>query len=175
MWHRKTLEDLYYFRVRDSVASFCASEEGRELLETKLPFTESERYEELKDLSRNWETVLTSSSGTGLKGWEKLHSFLKILSVEGTTLEQEQLYAVYEFAFSALDIIESINRCSKTLSIKKLLALTESLNKSELSLILSEISKVLDKDGQLKDLPQLREIRASIKSLQGEIAAALKK
>jgi DNA mismatch repair protein MutS2 len=175
MWHRKTLEDLYYFRVRDSVASFCASEEGRELLETKLPFTESERYEELKDLSRNWETVLTSSSGTGLKGWEKIHSFLKILSVEGTTLEQEQLYAVYEFAFSALDIIESINRCSKTLSIKKLLALTESLNKNELSLILSEISKVLDKDGQLKDLPQLREIRASIKNLQGEIAAALKK
>lgn len=52
MWHKKTLEDLAYFRIRDTIAGFCAGEESQELLKTKLPFTETEKIEELKNLSR---------------------------------------------------------------------------------------------------------------------------
>ena len=50
MWHKKTLEDLAYFRIRDTIAGFCAGEESQELLKTKLPFTETEKIEELKNL-----------------------------------------------------------------------------------------------------------------------------
>lgn len=175
MWHKKTLEDLAYFRIRDTIAGFCAGEESQELLKTKLPFTETEKIEELKNLSREWDTILNSKSSFSIKSWNPVHSFFKILRVEGTTLDREQLFAILQFATSALNAEETINTASKTLSVKKLHSLSQTLPKNELLAVKNEISRVLDKDGQLKDLPVLREIRAKIAQLHSEIAGALKK
>lgn len=173
--HVKTLEDLAYFRIRDDVARFCASEEAMELLKQRQPFTDSVQIEELKDLSREWDRILNSKSACSIKGWESIHSFLKVLKVEGSTLELHQLFAILQFTTSALDTITSINSASKTISLKKLLAISEVLPESELSACKNEISRVIDKDGQLKDLPVIREIKAKISSIRSEIDSALKK
>ena len=175
MWHQKTLEDLAYFRIRDSIAGFCAGEESRELLKTKLPLTQTDKIEELKTLSREWERILNAKTNAAIKGWEPVHSFLKFLKVEGTTLEQNQIFAVFQFVNSALSAEEAINLASKTLSVKHLLSLCQTMSLSELRAVQNEISRVLDKDGQLKDLPALREIRANIARIHAEIAGALKK
>ncbi len=175
MWHQKTLEELAYFRIRDTIAGFCAGEESSQLLKTKLPLTQTDKIEELKNLSREWERILNTKTNAQIKGWEPIHSFLKFLKVEGTTLEQSQIFAVLQFATSALEAENAINLASKTLSVKKLLSLAQTLNLQELSAVKNEISRVLDKDGQLKDLPVLRQIRANIARLHTEIASALKK
>ena len=173
--HTKTLEDLAYFRIRDSVARFCVSKEAMELMQQKQPLTDSVQIEELKDYSREWERILTGKNSSSLKGWDEIHGLFKILRVEGATLEQQQLFALMQFAFSATDAAASINALSKTISIKKLLALSETLPVSELTVCSNELNRVLDKDGQLKDLPVLREIRARIASIRGEIDSALRK
>ena len=51
--HRKTLEDLAYYRIREEIAGNCASEEGREELLRREPMTseKKERIDELKTLS----------------------------------------------------------------------------------------------------------------------------
>lgn len=175
MWHKKTLEDLAYFRIRDTIANFCAGEESQQLLMTKLPFTDEERIEELKDLSREWNAILNSKISFSVKSWNPVHHLFKFLRVEGTTLEQEQIFAILQFADSALTAQETINTASKTLSVKKLLSLSQTLPAGELSAVKSEIHKILDKDGQLKDLPVLREIRSNLARLHTEIASALKK
>lgn len=175
MWHKKTLEDLAYFRIRDTIANFCAGEESQQLLMTKLPFTDEERIEELKDLSREWNAILNSKISFSVKSWNPVHHLFKFLRVEGTTLEQEQIFAILQFADSALTAQQAINAASKNLSVKKLLTLSTLLPSGELSAVKEEILRVLDKDGQLKDLPILREIRSSIARLHTEIASALKK
>ena len=122
MWHKKTLEDLAYFRIRDTIAQFCAGEESRQLLMTKLPFTDEERIEELKSLSLEWSAILNSKVSCSVKGWNPIHPLFKILRVEGTTLEQEQIFSILQFADSALTAQETINTASKSLSVKKLLS-----------------------------------------------------
>jgi len=175
MWHRKTLEDLSYFKVRDTVASFCSSQEACELLKTKLPFTDSQKIDELKTLSREWEKLLTDNSSIKLNGWDNVHPFLKILRTQGSTLEQNQFYALLTFTDSTLKIITTINTASKKITIKNLLSLTQKLPQTQLSTVNAEISKIIDKDGNIKDIPALREIKEKIAHLHTEISSALKK
>ncbi len=175
MWHHKTLEELAYFRVRNSISLHTSSEEAKDLFQQKLPLTSSEEIEELKTLSREWERVLTSKNASSIKSWEPVHTYFKVLKAEGSTLEQEQIYSILQFCQSALLCIQTLNAASKTVSIKHLLELSETLPATDLTAVDNEISRILDKDGQLKDLPVLREIRQKIASIRNEIDSALKK
>ena len=40
LMNEKTLEEIDYFRIRDEIAAFCLSEEGKYYLLTRLPFTD---------------------------------------------------------------------------------------------------------------------------------------
>ncbi|WP_147615953.1 endonuclease MutS2 [Treponema pectinovorum] len=175
MWHTKTLEDLAYFRIRDSIAVFCVASESQELFKQKLPLTDLSKIEELKDLSREWELTLTKNPSLAVKPWESIHSFFKILKVQGATLDQEQFYAILTFTLSASFFALSISEVSKELNIKNLLCLSQKLPISEAEQVRDEILKVLTKDGKLKDLQILKEIRNQIAVLHSEIAGALKK
>lgn len=175
MWHTKTLEDLAYFRLRDSISIFCASSESQELFKQKLPLTDSSKIEELKDLSREWELLLTKNQSLSIKTWEPIHSFFKILKVEGATLEQEHFSAILRFSLSTSFFVACIKEESKKLNIKKLLTLSEKLPIKDIEQVTDEILKILTKDGKLKDLPILKEIRNKISLLHSEIAGALKK
>ncbi len=176
--HKKTLEQLEFYRVRDEIANFCASEESAQHLKGREPLTsdKSERIEELKGLCREWNVLLQGDFSSSIKSWPQIHTFLKVLSVEGASLEQEQFYSLLQFCASALTAAEKINTGSKSLPIKKLLALSEKIDASSLSSCSNEISRIVDpRDGSLKDIPALRAIKEKISQIQKEIASALKK
>ncbi len=175
--HRKTLEDLAYYRIREEIAGNCASEEGREELLRREPLTseKKERIDELKTLSSQWQKAITSKNPVRLSSWEKIGTFLKVLKAEGSTLEQEQHYAILNFAKSALDIYSSVKTASKEIAMKDLSDLMEKLPYSELQQAVNAISRIIDNDGNLKDIPALREIRQKIATINAEINSALKK
>lgn len=175
--HKRTLEQLDYYRIRDTIAQYCVSEEGRNALLKREPFTLSQidQINSLKSLSSQWQKAILSKSPVRLHSWNPVFSFLKLLQAEGTTLEQEQLYSLWQFASSALDIYAVIKTSSAELSLKNLLDLAETLPYSSLEQTQSTVSRIIDKDGNLKDLPVLREIRANIARINAEIKAALKK
>uniref|UniRef100_UPI00388D74ED endonuclease MutS2 n=1 Tax=Treponema sp. TaxID=166 RepID=UPI00388D74ED len=175
--HKRTLEQLDYYRIRDTIANFCVSEEGKNALLRREPFTQkdTEEINSLKTLSSQWQKAVQSKNPVRLHSWPEIYSFLKLLQAEGTTLEQQQLYALYLFANSALDLYSSVKTSSAELSLKNLLDLAETLPYTALENSVSIISRILDKDGNLKDLPVLREIRAKIAQINTEIKAALKK
>lgn len=175
--HRRTLEELDFYRIRETITGFCVSEEGKKLLQRREPFTseQKEEMDRLKVLGSQWQSVLNSKTPFSLRSWPEIHSFLKVLKAEGSTLQQDQLYAIFEFAESATDVYASVKSASKELSIKSLLDLSEKLPFSQLSQCSQAISRIIDKNGQLKDIPVLREIKARISSIQAEINSALKK
>ena len=177
MWHKKTLEQLDYYRLRETIAGFCVSEEGKSSLLKREPFTREqiEEINHLKTLSSQWQRAICSKNPIRLHSWQEIHSFLKQLQVEGSTLEQQQLYALYLFSESALDLYSSVKTVSAELSLKALLDTAETLPYSVLEQTQNVISRIIDKNGELKDLPALREIRAKIAQINGEIKAALKK
>lgn len=175
--HRRTLEELDYYRIRDAIAGRCVSEEGKYKLSKREPFT-SENMEDVsryKSLSSQWQTAIRSKNPIHLHGWLPLYPFIKLLKAEGTTLEHEQHYALMGFCDSALDLYSSVKTASTELSLKSLLDLCETLPYSTLQQVYSIISRILDKDGNLKDIPSLREIKAKIASIKAEINSALRK
>lgn len=74
--HDKTLEELAYFRIRDQIASFCASEESYEVFIHKKPLTDFEQIESLKSLGREWSTILNDGNYATIQSWLSIHSFL---------------------------------------------------------------------------------------------------
>ncbi len=173
--HKKTLEDLAYYRIRDAIAGHCASSEGARTLSRREPQTDITIIEDSKTLSREWTTLLHSAKSAGLKSWPEVLQYIKSAKPEGATLEQDQLYAIYLFTVSAISCYESILTASKELPIKHLNALSETLPVNDLRQCSAQINAVIDSTGMLKDLPVLREIRSKIASIQAEIDRALKK
>lgn len=169
----KTLETLDYFRVRNQVADFCSSEEGRSEMLSRMPFSSAEEFVPLKNLSREWRTCLASHKSISLKPWPCVESLFPVIKTSGAFLSVEQVFAIGLFCMSARGVREEINRNSLELNLKHLPCLVEripSLERAE-----DEIFKVIDKNGALRDLPELREIKNAISELRREIEGAFKK
>ncbi len=175
--HKKTLEDLAFYRIREEIAGNCASEEGKAELLRREPLTsgKKELMDELKKLGSQWQKAIQSKNPIRLQPWNEIASFLKALKAEGSTLEKDQLHSLMIFAKSALDIYSSIKTASKEIAMKNLADKTEKLPYSELQQTVNAISRILDNDGNLKDIPIIREIKQKIASINAEINSALKK
>ena len=173
--HRKTLEELAFYQIRDEAAAFCVSEEGLFAFQHREPSVNPEEIERLKSYSREWTAILHGTKSNPLSSWQPIYSFLKLAQADGATLEQEQCYALFLFCESAKKVCDAVATASLSMDVKGLEEVTSKIPLAELMQADFKISRVLDKNGQLKDLPELRAIRAKIASLHGEIAAALKK
>ena len=95
--NRRTLTELDYFRIRDEIAGNCVSEEGKSLLEKYEPLTDVKRIDEAKELGKEWLSFLLSSKNSALTSWPPIHQILPVLKTEGSTLLQEQIFALLLF------------------------------------------------------------------------------
>ena len=170
----KTLTELAYYRIRDAVALFCTSEEGSSYLRSQEPLTKSEEFEKRKSYSKEWVTLLHAVRTNPLAGWQPIESIVQFAKADGAALTLSQLYALYQFCTSAQQLTHTITQSAQSLPIENLAKLTETLPASELAQALHVVSAVVDANGELRDIPVLREIRASIARIQADIAHALR-
>lgn len=169
----RTLEILDYYRVRNQVAQFCASDEGRDEILSRKPFSFAEEFVPLKNLSREWNVCFASQKNISLKSWPEVKPLFQVIKTQGTFLPVEQFFAIGLFCISARAIRQEIFNNKIELKLKHLPSLVESLpNLKEAE---NEIFKIIDKNGALKDLPELREIKSAISELRREIEGAFKK
>lgn len=175
--HKKTLEELDFYRIREKIAGFCVSEEGRAAVLKREPFTSDKagEMEKYKRLCAQWQALLSSKNPVRLESWTEISSFIKILKAEGTTLDRAQHYALLGFCKSALDLYSSLKIASKENAVPDLFELSEKIPLEPLLKVQGEISRIIDKDGNLKDIPALREIREKIRTIKSEIASVFKK
>ncbi|MBD5435233.1 MAG: endonuclease MutS2 [Treponema sp.] len=170
----KTLEILDYYRVRNQVAQFCASGEGREEILSREPFSSAEKFVLLKNLSREWKTCFASQKNISLKSWPEVKPLFSIIKTQGAFLPVDQFFAIGLFCMSARAIRQEIFNGKIELKLKHLPSLVESLPNLEEAE--NEIFKIIDKkSGALKDLQELREIKNAISEIRREIEGAFKK
>ena len=170
---KKTLTELDYYRIRDQIAGLCKSEEGKAQLLAREPFTNPSEYESLKNLSREWAVCFSSSRDISLKAWPPVASLFSILKTAGARLEVSELYALGLFCQHAREIKEKIAGSKDELGLKNLDSLAQKL--PDLSAAEEEIFRIVDKDGSLKDLRELRDIKAAMQAIRREIEGAFKK
>ena len=89
-----------------------------------------------------------------------IHHLLPVFGTEGSSLTTEQLYALGQFCSCVLSLQKSIKNALAELDIPSI-ALTCS-EIPDLKNAEGIIFSVLDADGQMRDLPELQEIRAQI-------------
>ena len=171
--NKKTLKELDYYTIRDEIAGFCVSEEGEQLIKTWEPLTDSTRIEELKALGREWSTYLHTTRPQALSSWPGIRQVISLLRVTGATLSQEQVFALYQFCMSVKKACDAVTSAEKDLKLTALPQLVQKLPSLEQPAAC--ISRVIDADGMLKDLPELRAIRAAIAACRREIAACIRR
>ena len=169
----KTLQLLDFLRIRSSIAGCCLSQEGRNLVEQRFPQTNEGEITTLKATARQWMTFLESARPLPLTGWEPVEPITDILAVANSVLNQQELHTLAGFSSVAMQTAKSLLSAEKSLPIPQLADMARSI--PDLSQIIQLIGRVLDKSGQLKDLPELREIRANIARIRREIDSAIRR
>lgn len=169
----KTLQQLDFLRIRSSIAGCCLSQEGRNLVEQRFPQTNEGEITTLKATARQWMTFLESARPLPLTGWEPVEPITDILAVANSVLNQQELHTLAGFSSVAMQTAKSLLSAEKSLPIPQLADMARSI--PDLSQIIQLIGRVLDKSGQLKDLPELREIRGNIARIRREIDSAIRR
>lgn len=166
-------QELDFYRIRENIAQLTLSEEGKENLKKREAVSDKNKIDYLKNLGREWFLLLSSQSNFKFSSWPPVKKLFKILGIEGSTLLQEESFALGLFCISSENARESIFSASLENNIPLLQNLVSSLPSLEKAK--NEIFKVLDFSGNVKDLPELREIKNKIASIKKEIELSIKK
>lgn len=163
----KALNEIDYFRIRDEVAGYCVAQESKEILLKREPLTNHKEIEELKNLSREWSLYLSDSRTAPVSNWEPVHTLYAIIKTNGACLSVEQVYALGQFVLSVKRVIQAVELQATKLSLKLLPLQIQKL--PDMSETEKKIFRIITPDGELRDLPEISEIRKQIASLNAKI------
>ncbi|ULQ59566.1 Smr/MutS family protein [Brucepastera parasyntrophica] len=146
------------------------SEEGKGVLLDSLPLTDPEKIEYLKQLGRAWTESLNRNLPVKFTGWPPVSDLLPLLKVEGASLSIEDVYALGLFCRAVTELHSwAGSRQVSELEDRLGLLAGEAGEIPELSQPSSEIFKIIDTSGKLRDLPELRQIREKIRKTRQDI------
>ena len=163
----KTLQEIDYFRIRDEIAGYCVSAEGRDKLLACEPLRKSEEIENLKNLSREWTVYYSAGRANPLTAWEPVHPLLAIIKARGASLSIEQVHYLGQFITSINGVRKAIQLHGQELSLKLLMAQEEEL--PDISDMEKKVFRIITPDGELRELPEIIAIRKQISSLNAKI------
>jgi DNA mismatch repair protein MutS2 len=163
----KTLKDLEFNTVLESVAASCTTEPGQEKAMQIIPF---KNKEELMDaLLQTSEYVASFDNNNALPnhGFEPITNEIKFLAIEDSYLEAtsfRKIANISDTVNTLIKFLEKFNDYYPTLSTR---AEKVEYNKE----ILKSIDKVIDKYGEIKDdaSPELQNIRREMGLVKGKI------
>ncbi len=167
----KALQEIDFYRLRDEVAGFCITQEGKDSFLKREPLTRLEDYEKLKNISREWTSYMSACSKNPLLCWEPVFEVINIIKTRGTRLSLEQVKALGQFVLSVQSVCKGIRVHTVELGLVKLpeqTALLPDLCEPE-----HKIFRIISTDGELRDLPEIASIRKQIAALHAKIKTIL--
>lgn len=166
-------QELDFYRITETVSQLAASEEGRALLKQREAVSDKEQITKLKSLGREWSIYLNSTRPAAIHGWPSVGTVFPLLGIDGAQLSQEQLFTLALFCTAAQTAKTLIESAAEEFEIPNLNSITQEM--PSLKEAGDMIFSILDKDGNIRDLPELRTIRAKIASLHKEIESSIRK
>ena len=163
----KTLTEIDFFRIRDEVAGYCVSSEGKDSLLKREPLKKTEEIEKLKNLSREWGVYLSQTHNIPVSGWSPVKPLLPIIRTNGASLTLEQVKSLGQFVMSVNKVRQGIEQHAVAMELKLLpsqAALLPDLSDTE-----KRIFRIITPDGEMRDLPEISNIRKQIASLNSKI------
>jgi DNA mismatch repair protein MutS2 len=166
MKNEHTMRLLDFHKVVESVSGYCLSEEGKALVLASLPSAEPATVASLKAEAFALVQAFDRDVEPLAFTFPPLDPALRVLSKEGLVLELEDLYALGTWAECYGQLTRFFSRNGGPGSKQRA---DEAPDVQELARVAFSI---LLKDGKLRDLPSLREIKGRIRSLHSDIERA---
>lgn len=165
--NKKTLTQIDYYRIRDEIAEYCVSQEGKKIILEREPFKNADEIDKNKNLSREWEKYFSKIHSNPLSGWENVKSLLPVIKMNGASLSLEQVKNLAQFILSVNSVKKAIGNHKVELELTLLPEQIQQI--PDLQDAEKKIFRVISPDGQMKELPEIVNIRKQIASLNSRI------
>jgi len=182
----KVIKLLEFDAIRSKVADLALSEESGRIIGGEEPLSDKEEVQKLKSLVGAVMKRMSCAGGESRESLPELKEIVSKLEVNGAALEMDEAYAIGIFINRAETFrqwllkpfrtaepsAEPVRRGSPPDNGETLRddPLTETArNLPPCGDVAKEVFKILDLEGNLRDLPEFKELRRRIRSLQKSI------
>jgi DNA mismatch repair protein MutS2 len=156
---------LEFARIRESVSGYCLSPEGREAVLAALPSPDTETVSAIK-ARVSAMVALFQEGDEGLSlSFPEIDRAARAVSKPGASLEMDELMALGLWAEAYYDLAGFMRRVEArgaALGMREV---------PDLGPAAKIVFRILNKDGTLRDLPELREARSRIARLNRDISS----
>jgi len=159
------LRVLEFSIIRESVAGYALSEEGRLAVIASEPLWEAEAVRAGKEIGREWVRLMDEGAPLPLPSLPPVAGVGTKLGKEGVVLDIAELFAAGSWARASTSLKAFLR---KREDLPALQAMGEAL--PDASAAADVVFSILTKEGELKDLPVLRDLRNSIARIRASIA-----
>ncbi|MGI5173836.1 Smr/MutS family protein [Treponema sp. OMZ 840] len=171
----KTLIQLDYTRIRETISSFCISEEGKKSFAERLPLTDKREADRVKARAAAWTKLINAGTDTVLTPRPPVREVFGTLKTLNAVLPIESIYALGLFCRSVIQAKNFFTAQTETELPSGIEALSETASLlPDLNEAASEIFGIIDSSGNLKNLKELQEIRSAIQSIRRSIENLIK-
>jgi len=171
----KTLIQLDYTRIRESVSSFCLSEEGKKAAAQSIPLRDKLEADAIKARAMAWTKLISAGKDSLSAPRPPVGEVFSILKTVNAVLPIESIYALGLFCRSVIQTKSFFTAQTEKELPSGIEALSESASLlPDLNEASAEIFRIIDSSGKLKNLKELQEIRSSIQSIRRSIENLIK-
>lgn len=165
--NHKTLTEIDYYRIRDEIADYCVSQEGKKIILEREPFKNPVEIENNKNLSREWAKYFSLVHSNPLLAWDNIKQLIPVIKMNGSFLTLEQVNTLGHFFLSINSVKKAIQNHAVNLELKLLsqqIDLIPDTTETE-----KKIFRVITPEGEMRELPEIVNIRKQIASLNSKI------
>lgn len=166
--NHRTFELLEFYRLREEMAAFCLSEEGRDEFLKILPSSDDGEVARLKACAEEWLAICLSENPPAFRGWPQVSSLFPMLDIDGAVFSALQVSDIGDFCRAVQTLRswaspEGIAGCAVRSVVRRIRDLPD------LSGAVSAVFSVIEPGGEFRDLPRLASIRARISEIRRDI------
>jgi len=162
---------LDFTRIREDLAGYCLSEEGKSAVGASLPLVERSVVSTLKTASASLVAALSGDRALPELAFPPIDAGARAIAKEGMSLEIEELYALGLWAESFRLFAAWLSSWQNSREGGDPFLAERLVDLPDMTPITKIAFRIINKDGSLRDLPELREARERIARAHRDIAA----
>lgn len=165
--HQKTLQDLEFLTVLETISDYCTTEMGKQLALEIEPFPTQEILEIKLAQTSEYNSSFTNNNVIPNHYFDAITNEIKFLKIEDSYLDASSFKKIATLVTTANELILFLKKFEDYYPNLNLRSSELKVNKE----ILQKIDKVLDKYGEIKDNAsvELQSIRQNMNLVRGKI------
>jgi len=174
----KTQSLLEYPQIMENAASYAVSEEAAFIIKNSQPVyddgaDEAARAEDNKNIVKTIYSIIKSHNDEPRSWMPSIGFLLPKIETQGTVLDLDEALATGLFIERGEELRQWIIKGQSASSIEQYFNLLSVGDFPECKIIACEVFKIIDREGNIRDLPALRAIKKRIISLEKDLKSAV--